>query len=102
VGAEERETDLVGSESFWIKEVVGGQPIHRNRDAEFIAKEVAIAELKRRLEGGAQTTEAILSSLTSARWVAGFNKKSGPGAWISAIFPLFSDHRRSFDMILID
>jgi hypothetical protein len=28
--------DLAGSESYWIKEVIGGQPIHRNRDAEFI------------------------------------------------------------------
>lgn len=59
-------THLAGSESFWIKEVIGGQPIHRNRDAEFITKGGAMAELKRRLEGGAQNTEAILSSLTSA------------------------------------
>ena len=29
-------------------------------------------------------------------------RESGPGAWISAIFPLSSNHRRSFDMILID
>lgn len=60
-------THLAGSESFWIKEVIGGQPIHRNRDAEFITKGGAMAELKRRLEGGAQNTEAILSSLTSAQ-----------------------------------
>jgi hypothetical protein len=72
-------THLAGSESFWIKEVIGGQPIHRNRDAECITKGVAMAKLKRRLEGGAQNTEAILSSLTSAQWAAGFNKKSGPG-----------------------
>ncbi|MDP2969951.1 MAG: DinB family protein [Deltaproteobacteria bacterium] len=60
-------THLAGSESIWIKEVIGGQPIHRNRDAEFITKGVAMAELKRRLEGGDQNTEAILSSLTSAQ-----------------------------------
>lgn len=58
---------LAGSEGFLINGVIGGQPTHRDRDAEFITKGVATDELKRRLDAGGKNTETILSSLTSAQ-----------------------------------
>ncbi len=58
---------LTGSESYLIKEVIGGQPIHRDRDAEFATKGVTMTELKRRLDTGAQIAEKTLSPMTSAQ-----------------------------------
>ncbi len=60
-------THLAGSESFWIKEMVGGQPIHRNRDSEFVTKGTSSSQLRARLEAAAKDTENILPSLTSAQ-----------------------------------
>ncbi len=58
---------LAGSENFFMREVIGGQPVHRDRDGEFIAKGVPKAELKRRLEAGQALAQTVLSSLTSAQ-----------------------------------
>lgn len=58
---------LAGSEAFWIKEIIGGQSIHRDRDAEFVAKGLGFSELAAKMETGAKDTPPILSSLTSAQ-----------------------------------
>jgi hypothetical protein len=58
---------LAGSENFFMREVISGQPVHRDRGAEFIAKGVAKAELKRRLEAGDALARSVLSPLTSAQ-----------------------------------
>jgi len=58
---------LAGSEAFWIKEIIGRQSIHRDRDAEFVAKGLGFSELIAKLETGAKDTPPILSSLTSAQ-----------------------------------
>ena len=57
---------LAGSENFWIKEIIGGQPIQRNRDAEFVSKGMGAPELIARLDASAGDTERILPPLTSA------------------------------------
>ncbi|MDI6754132.1 MAG: DUF664 domain-containing protein [Thermodesulfobacteriota bacterium] len=58
---------LAGSEAFWMKEIIGGQSIHRDRDAEFVVKGLGFPELIAKLETAAKETPAILSSLTPAQ-----------------------------------
>ncbi|MDP3040828.1 MAG: DUF664 domain-containing protein [Deltaproteobacteria bacterium] len=58
---------LAGSEAFWMKEIIGGQSIHRDRDAEFIVKGLEFPELIAKLETAAKDTPSILSSLTPAQ-----------------------------------
>ena len=55
---------LAGSEAFWVKEIIGGQRIQRDRDAEFVAKGLGLADLAAKLEAGAKDSTAILSPLT--------------------------------------
>ena len=57
-------THLAGSETYWMKEIIGGQPIHRDREAEFVAKGAGVLELQERLDKAAQATKVILSSLS--------------------------------------
>lgn len=57
---------LAGSENFWMKEIIGRQPIQRNRDAEFVSKGIGARELTARLDASAGDTERILPSLTLA------------------------------------
>jgi len=60
-------THLAGSEAFWVKEIIGRQPIQRNRDAEFVVKGLGVSDLLAKIETGAKDTAAILSSLTSSQ-----------------------------------
>ncbi len=60
-------THLAGSEAFWMKEIIGGQPIRRDRDAEFVVKGLGFPELGAKFEAGAKDTQAILSSLTPSQ-----------------------------------
>lgn len=57
---------LAGSERYWIGEVAGGRPAHRNRDAEFdpapVRKDEALADLAR----AAATTREVLEGLSAA------------------------------------
>jgi uncharacterized damage-inducible protein DinB len=51
---------LAGSERFWVVEVAGGRPVHRNRDAEFDLAPVRKTDLLADLERvAAQSREAI-------------------------------------------
>ncbi|MBW2148416.1 MAG: DUF664 domain-containing protein [Deltaproteobacteria bacterium] len=54
---------LAGAESFWMKEVIGAQPIQRDRDAEFVTKGRGISELEAMLEAARERTEDVLTSL---------------------------------------
>jgi hypothetical protein len=47
-------------------EVIGGQNIHRDRDAEFLAKGLTPAELTQRLNDSLKYIEAALEGLTLA------------------------------------
>ncbi|MCX5906901.1 MAG: DUF664 domain-containing protein, partial [Deltaproteobacteria bacterium] len=58
---------LAGSENFWMKEVIGRQPIQRDREAEFVSKGVKKEELNTRLDGSARSAQEALSSLDLAK-----------------------------------
>ncbi len=58
---------LAGSENFFLHELIAGQSVHRDRDAEFSASGMSKGELKRRLEAGAATAQKVLSPLSSAQ-----------------------------------
>jgi uncharacterized damage-inducible protein DinB len=57
---------LIGSERYWIGEVAGGRPAHRNRDAEFEQEPVRKADLLAELERVAAQTRDVLEHLTPA------------------------------------
>ncbi len=57
---------LTGSQRFLFGEVIGGQDIHRDRDAEFLAKGLAPDELKQRLSDNLTYITDILEPLTLA------------------------------------
>lgn len=54
----------IGSERFWISDVVAQTPTNRDRDAEFRSAEVTPAELRARLASAAAEIYAILDNLT--------------------------------------
>jgi uncharacterized damage-inducible protein DinB len=55
---------LVGSETYWMKEVIGGKKIVRDRDAEFVTKGLSVSELQTTIVAAAKMTVEILSALT--------------------------------------
>jgi uncharacterized damage-inducible protein DinB len=55
---------LAGSETFWIKEIIGGKNIVRDREAEFVTKGLNLMELRTKIEAVAKVTGDILSALT--------------------------------------
>ncbi len=57
-------THLGGSEAFWMKEVIGGQSIRRDRDAEFVVKGLDLSKLIAKLDTAGEDTQPVLSSLT--------------------------------------
>jgi hypothetical protein len=56
-------THLAGSGTYLIKEIVGGQPVHRDREAEFATQRVNASALKARLDGAVKIVEEVLSPL---------------------------------------
>lgn len=59
-------THLLGSERYWIHQVVGKRTIERDRDAEFRARGKSADALKAAFEEVARTSDGILGALTSA------------------------------------
>ena len=55
---------LVGSETYWMKEVIGGKKIVRDRDAEFVTKGLNVPALQAKIEATGKVTAEILSALT--------------------------------------
>ncbi len=60
-------THLAGSETFWMKEIIGRTLIGRDRKAEFLTRGVSAEGLKGRIDGAAKITEEILSSLAESQ-----------------------------------
>ncbi len=60
-------THIAGSGTYLIKEVIGRQPVHRDREAEFAARGADPAALKARLDGAAKAVEQVLAPLTAAQ-----------------------------------
>jgi uncharacterized damage-inducible protein DinB len=54
---------LAGSETYWMKEVIGGKKIVRDRDAEFVTKGLSASELQAKLAATGRVTMEILSGL---------------------------------------
>jgi uncharacterized protein DUF1572 len=55
---------LTGSQRFLFGEVIGGQDIHRDRDAEFLAKGLTPDQLKQRLDDNLNYIADILEHFT--------------------------------------
>ena len=60
-------THLAGSGTYLIKEVIGGQPVHRDREAEFATRRVNASTLKARLDGAVKIVEEVLSPLKESQ-----------------------------------
>ena len=60
-------THLAGSETYFMKEVIGRQPVQRDREAEFVARGVNVSALKTRLEAAAKSAEEVLSPMTEGQ-----------------------------------
>jgi len=55
---------LAGSQTYWMREIIGRTPIQRDREAEFAAKGVSLADLKARLDASGKIVEEVLSPLS--------------------------------------
>ncbi len=60
-------THLAGSGTYLIKEVIGGQPVHRDRESEFATRRVNASTLKARLDGAVKIIEEVLSPLKESQ-----------------------------------
>ncbi len=69
---------MVGTEFNWIKAVIAGQPVSRDRDAEFLAKGLGKGELKSRLDGAMKMAEEILPGLTLEKLEEGRKRRDQP------------------------
>lgn len=69
---------LVGSETYWMKEVIGGKKIVRDRDAEFVTKGLSVPELQAKIGATGQVTTEILSALTEKQLEEGRKWRDRP------------------------
>jgi len=58
---------LAGSQTYWMREMIGGQRVRRDRDAEFATKGKTAAELQALLDNAAKNVREVLSSLKPAQ-----------------------------------
>lgn len=58
---------LAGSQTFWMKEIIGKTPIQRDREAEFAAKGVSVVDMKAKLDAAGKVAEEVLSPLTESQ-----------------------------------
>ena len=54
---------LAGSAMFLIKEIIGGQPIHRDREGEFATRRANASTLEARLDEALKTVGEVLAPL---------------------------------------
>ncbi|MCK6581501.1 MAG: DinB family protein [Anaerolineales bacterium] len=57
---------LTGSQKFLFGEVIQGQDVHRDRDAEFRAKGLTSSQLTQRLTGSLEFIKSVMEGLTPA------------------------------------
>ncbi len=57
---------VAGSERYWIGEVVGGHPAHRDRPSEFVRDALIKAPLVEGLRSAYESVRAVLEELTDA------------------------------------
>jgi uncharacterized damage-inducible protein DinB len=56
---------VAGSQEWWIGELLGGQPVHRNRDGEFAAADVDLDGVLQQLDESIGTVRQVLDSLAA-------------------------------------
>ncbi len=72
---------LVGSERYWIHQVVGGEEVHRDRQAEFDPTvPVQREELLREVESVARRTREVLEALEDAQLAEPVEARAGDRA----------------------
>jgi uncharacterized damage-inducible protein DinB len=71
---------VAGSEDHWISEVVGGEPVDRNRDAEFGHERLIKADLLAALRKRQAATEKVLAGMRSEDLRAAVTAGRGRGA----------------------
>jgi uncharacterized damage-inducible protein DinB len=59
-------THVIGSEAWWLQQIIGGVDVQRNRDAEFVAAGESFAPLRERMDAVAAQSEAVLNKLSAA------------------------------------
>jgi len=69
---------LAGSQTYWMKEIIGRTPIQRDREAEFATKGVSTVDLKARLDTAGKIAEEILSPLTESQMEEGRKFRDKP------------------------
>ncbi len=57
---------VAGSERYWIREVAGGQPMHRDRDAEFVKEPLRKTPLVDNLRRAHAEVQDVLRALSAA------------------------------------
>jgi uncharacterized damage-inducible protein DinB len=60
-------THLAGSETFWMKEIIAGQSVHRDREAEFAAKGTSVTQLLAGLDAAGRAAKEVLTALPPSR-----------------------------------
>jgi hypothetical protein len=69
---------LAGSQTFWMKEIIGRTPIQRDREAEFATKGISTADLQAKLDTAGKIAEEILSPLTESQMEEGRKFRDKP------------------------
>jgi uncharacterized damage-inducible protein DinB len=62
---------LAGSQTFWMKEIIGRTPIQRDREAEFATRGASVADMKAKLDAAGKAAEEVLSPLTESQLAEG-------------------------------
>lgn len=57
---------IAGAERYWVVEVAGGRPVHRNRPAEFVRERLRKAALLEGLRAAHAEVQGVLARLTDA------------------------------------
>jgi len=58
---------ITGAEQYWIVELLGQQPIDRDREAEFVTTVTNLADLRARLQKTDQLVREVLTTVDPAR-----------------------------------
>ena len=69
---------LAGSQTFWMKEIIGRTPIQRDREAEFATQGASVADMKAKLDAAGEVAGEVLSPLTESQLAEGRTFRDKP------------------------
>ena len=69
---------LAGSQTYWMREIIGRTPIQRDREAEFATQGASVAEMKARLDAAGKVAEEVLTPLTESQLAEGRTFRDKP------------------------